>query len=80
MTIRSALLASAFAATVAATLTGATLRGETRETSLDEVCAHVAWPAIPAHCLQGTEARDVRYVTTASHADPMAARFEVAFQ
>jgi hypothetical protein len=81
MTIRSALLATAFAATVAAALTGASLRGESHETSLDETCAHTTWPTIPAYCLGGADARDVRYVAVASTADQgMTARFQVAFQ
>jgi hypothetical protein len=80
-TIRSALLATAFAATVAAALTGASLRGETRETSLAEICATTTWPTIPAYCLEGANVRDVRYVTVASAADStMAVRFQAAFQ
>lgn len=60
---RNLLLAVAFAVTVSAGLTGLSLRGETRESSLDQACAHATWPMIPAECLVGAdEGRAVRLV------------------
>ena len=79
-TVRSAMLASAFALTVAAAVTGATLTGETREATLDEACAHATWPAIPAVCLTGAVERPVRMVAI-DHADRnLPARFAAAFE
>ena len=80
-TVRSAMLASAFALTVAAAVSGATLKGETREASLDETCAHETWPAIPVHCLTGDVAQAVRAIPIDSvSARDMRARFEIAFE
>ena len=52
---RSFLMAFAFAATVAAGLTGLSMSGQTKELSLDDACAHTAWPMIPAACLAGAD-------------------------
>jgi hypothetical protein len=81
-TIRKALLATAFAATVAGALTGASLRGETKEVDLAMTCATAEWPMIPAACLDGQAGRDIRYVTADNRIDAraMERRFEVAFQ
>jgi hypothetical protein len=80
-TLRSAFLATAFAATVAAAITGFTLRGETREFVVAEACEQVAWPMIPAHCLDGGNGKDVRTINIDAPAtDPsMKLRFDVAF-
>ena len=61
--IRQALVVVAFSAVAAAAITGATLRGESKETSLTEACATYDWPKIPAACLDGAHATDVRYVS-----------------
>jgi hypothetical protein len=86
--IRPAFLALAFSATVAAAITGLSLRGETREINIDQACSQVAWPMIPANCLEGGRGYDVRVVS----ADPVPSkpvpadqvaldlRFETAFQ
>ena len=81
-TIRKALLATAFAATVAAALTGASLRGETKEVDLATTCAAAEWPMIPAACLNGGPGSEVRYVTADNQIDAreMERRFAVAFQ
>lgn len=82
MTIRSATLAVAFAATVAAAFTATAFRGETKEMTLADSCARVAWPMIPAACLEGGSGGAVRYVS----ADPAPGvravqdRFAIAFQ
>jgi hypothetical protein len=80
-TIRKALLATAFAATVAGALTGASLRGETKEVDLAATCASAEWPMIPAACLNGGS-DNVRYVTADNRIDAraMEQRFAVAFQ
>jgi hypothetical protein len=79
--LRSALLASAFAVTVAAAVTGLSPKGETRETSLDQTCAHETWPAISARCLTGTTKGAVRTVSIESDSQrEMRARFAVAFE
>jgi hypothetical protein len=77
-TIRTVLLATAFAATVAGTLTGASLRGETTESPFAVNCTTAVWPKIPAACLNGGASHDVRYVTT--DMSDMERRFAVAFQ
>mgnify|MGYP000206368371 CR=1 FL=1 len=64
ISFRSALLALAFSFTVAAGVTGASLSGVTKETSLDDACAHADWPLIPDQCLEGATGRDVRIVKT----------------
>ena len=67
---RSFLMASAFAVTVAAGLTGLSMSGETKESSLDQACAHATWPMIPAACLAGADTgRSVRMVTPAQRSD-----------
>jgi hypothetical protein len=79
---RGVVIATAFAAAVAAVVTGATMSsGQTKETSLDQSCAHATWPMIPAQCVQGAEGRTVRVVTTRGpvETDTMAARFALAF-
>jgi len=80
--IRQVLLAIAVSATAAAAITGATLRAETKETSLAEACATMAWPKIPAHCLEGARTNEVRYVSVdASEAElGLRGRFDTAFQ
>jgi hypothetical protein len=78
---RSILLATVFALTAAAGITGATYSGATKETSVDEACAHVTWPAIPAYCLEGATERPVRLVSVdRQEMTAMAHRFAVAFQ
>jgi hypothetical protein len=88
---RTAFLSVAFAATVAAAITVASVRGETKETSIDDICATAEWPMIPARCLDGGRGHDVRVVgpRPAGPEVPMAgkelalaemqARFAVAF-
>jgi hypothetical protein len=81
-TVRSALLATAFAVTIAGGFTGAPLGGEVREVDPLTICAEVAWPWIPAVCLEGSPREQVRYVTTdhvvnARKIDP---RFVAAFE
>jgi len=81
-TIRKALLATAFLATVAGTLAGAALQGESKEIDLAAKCETAAWPMIPAACLASGNGQEVRYVS----ADDLGAgidmgrRFTVAFQ
>jgi hypothetical protein len=79
---RKALLAIAFAVTAAGALTGATFRGETKEVDLAATCAAADWPNIPAACLEGSNGKDVRYVTADNRLDmtEMELRFSVAFQ
>lgn len=81
-TFRKAFLAIAFAVTVAGAFTGATFRGETKEADLAATCAAAAWPNIPAACLEGSNGKDVRYVTADNRLDmtEMEQRFLVAFQ
>jgi hypothetical protein len=80
VTLRSAVLATAFAVTVAASVTGLSFRAETRETSLAEACAHETWPAIPAHCLTGDVHHVARVIAIDSPAQrQMRERFTVAF-
>ncbi len=88
---RPAMIACAVVAAVAAVATGLmTLRGETREASVDTVCARAAWPAIPAKCLDGGSGRVVRTVGVDGAAEAVSAvpdaqvaiqeRFDTAFQ
>jgi hypothetical protein len=78
---RGALLASVFALTMAAGITGATYSGITKEASVDETCAHVTWPLIPAYCLDGASERTVRIVSAdRMELNSLGERFEVAFQ
>ena len=69
------------AATVARAFTVA-FPAETREVSLDTPCSHVAWPEIPANCLDGGRGYDVRFVTAnpPSAREDMAARFAEGFE
>lgn len=78
---RGATLTMVFALTVAAGLTGATFTGVTKEASIDEACAHVTWPLIPAYCLEGASDRPIRVISMdrAEHS-AMFARFAVAFE
>ena len=80
---RSFLMAFAFAATVAAGLTGLSMSGQTKESSLDDACAHTAWPMIPAACLAGADnGRTVRVVQTRSaiaQTETADERFALAF-
>ena len=79
--VRTALVALAFAAIAATGLTAATISGETRETSLDQACSHVAWPMIPAQCLGGAVRQNVRYALAGeATGTAMAERFAVAFR
>jgi len=78
---RGATLATVFALTVAAGITGATFTGVTKEASIDEACAHVTWPMIPAYCLEGAVDRPVRMVSVdRMEHSAMFARFEAAFE
>jgi hypothetical protein len=80
---RSLLTVLAFSVTVAAGLTGLSLSGQTRESSLDQACAHATWPTIPVQCLDGADAdRSVRMVATRASVDehePPAERFALVF-
>jgi hypothetical protein len=88
---RAVFLSIAFAATVAAAITVASVRGETKETSIDEICATADWPMIPARCLDGGRGHEVRVVGVRRAAPEasiagnelalaeMKARFAVAF-
>ena len=80
---RSFLMAVAFAATVAAGLTGLSMSGQTKESSLDDACAHATWPTIPAACLTGADnGRTVRMVATRTAVgapETAAERFALAF-
>ena len=77
--LRKTLLSAAFAVTVAGALTGATFRGETKEADLAATCAAANWPNIPAACIEGSNGKDVRFVTADNRFD-MTERFSVAFQ
>jgi len=75
------MLAAVFAVTVGAAVTGATYRAETKETSIDEACAHVTWPMIPAYCLEGGSDRPVRVVSVDNAAlGQLTGRFAAAFE
>ncbi len=79
---RSFMVAAAFAMAVSAAATGATVStGETKETTLDQTCAHAAWPLIPAQCLEGADGRTFRTVSVRGpvETNTMATRFAVAF-
>ena len=79
--VRSAVLATAFAVTVAAAVTGTSFKGETREARLDEACAHETWPAIPAQCLTGNVRQGVRVLPVESaYQRDMRVRFAAAFE
>ena len=77
---RNVALAAVFAVTVAAGVTGATYSGISKEASIDEACAHVTWPSIPAYCLTGATDRVVRTVSVDREPNGFGARFEVAFE
>ena len=81
-TVRSALLATAFAVTIAGELTAASFGGEVRDVDPVTICAEVVWPWIPAVCLEGRSRNQFRYVTAdrvvnARKIDP---RFVAAFE
>ncbi len=79
--VRSAVLATAFAVTMAAAVSGISFRGETKEVRLDEACAHETWPSIPVQCLTGNLKPSVRVVSAESdYQRDMQARFAVAFE
>ena len=80
--IRAAFGAGSIALAIAAGLTAASVSGgQTKETSLDQACAHVAWPMIPAQCLVGGGAQKVRYALAGeATGTTMAERFAVAFR
>lgn len=80
--IRAAFGAGSIALAIAAGLTAATVSGgQTRETSLDQACSHVAWPMIPAQCLEGAGKQKVRYALAGeATGTAMAERFAVAFR
>ena len=79
---RSALLATAFAATIAGELTGVSLGAEIEDVEPATVCAAVAWPWIPAACLEGGSIDQARYVTADNTLDAreMKRRFVIAFE
>jgi hypothetical protein len=80
---RRMLLAAAFAMTVGAGLTGLSMSAQTKESSLDDACAHATWPMIPSQCLAGADSdRLVRTVTTRTaiaRPETQAERFAFAF-
>jgi hypothetical protein len=81
-TVRSALLATAFAVTIVGQVAAASFGGDLRDVDPAIICAEVAWPWIPAICLEGNSMDQVRYVTTdhvvnARKIDP---RFVAAFE
>jgi hypothetical protein len=79
---RSFMMAGAFAVAVSAAVTGATVSsGQTRETTLDQTCAHATWPLIPAQCLEGADGRTFRtvHVREPVETNTMAMRFALAF-
>lgn len=77
---RSGFVAVAFAATVGAALTGLSISGETRESSLEEMCKFSAWPNIPAVCLDGQTRNRVREIPIVSPERlTMDQRFAAAF-
>ena len=80
--IRAAFGAGSIALAIAAGLTAASVSGgQTKETSLDQACAHVAWPMIPAQCLEGTARQNVRYAFAGeATGTAMAERFAIAFR
>ena len=59
-----ALATCTFLAMVFAVTVGAAGRGETSEARAKAVCLDAVWPRIPAECLVGSTARDVRLVGT----------------
>jgi hypothetical protein len=81
-TVCSALFATAFAVTIAGELTGASFGSEVRDVDPAIICAEVAWPWIPAVCLEGSAGEQVRYVTTDHVVNPreIDPRFVAAFE
>lgn len=78
---RSVALALVFGLTAAAGITGITYTGITKEASVEDTCAHVTWPNIPAFCLEGATERPVRIVSLSQpEFNPFAERFAVAFE
>jgi len=78
VTLRSAVLATAFAVAVAAFSLPPV--AETRESDLAEACAHETWPAIPAWCLTGDVKPSVRAIPIVRPSTEMRARFALAFE
>ena len=81
-TVPTALFAAALAVTIADQVTGASLPGEIRDVAPATVCAAVAWPWIPAACLEGGSTGQARYVTADNRLDAreMKWRFVIAFE
>lgn len=85
---RKFFAATAIAITASAVVAGATFSGETREApTVNEICATVEWPNIPAECLVGAANTEFRVIGM-REAAPAAAlamsgmneRFAVAFE
>jgi hypothetical protein len=80
---RSILMTAAFAVTVAAGLTGLSMSAQTKESHLDQACAHATWPMIPSQCLTGEDAgrtvRDVATRTAVAAPETISDRFAFAF-
>ncbi len=80
-TIGKILIATAFSATVAGAFTGVAVSSETKQPISAVNCSDAHWPMIPAECMEGGQARDVRVITVSLAADQvMQQRFEIAFQ
>jgi hypothetical protein len=81
-TVSSALLATALAVTIAGGVTGTSLRGAVRDVDPATICAAVAWPWIPAACLDNGSRGQARYVTADNRLDTheMKRRFVIAFE
>ena len=81
-TIRKALLATAFLATVLGTLAGAALQGQSKEVDLAATCETAAWPMIPAACLADGNGQEVRYISAddLGAGSEMDRRFTIVFQ
>jgi hypothetical protein len=79
---RKRLLVFAFAITAAGAFAGATIGAQTKEQSLDETCAHEAWPNLPVQCIQGADGRAFRTIAIDQPGAPesLADRFAVAFE
>jgi hypothetical protein len=80
-TIQKVVIATAFSAAVAGALTGVAISGETKEPIVAVNCSATPWPMIPAECLEETQSREVRFITSAASANrTIQERFDVAFQ
>ena len=75
--IRSSLVSLAFLVMVGAVVAGATSQGETNENSIGQSCERASWPSIPAACLAGGQARDVRLVGADIEAAELEAESEI---